>query len=501
VEGTAQRSEGTTIMSSKAKKSATQERLDKEEAERATKMAAQKAARLAAKKPALPNRRPLSAIEADIASTQTDDTGNLIKRGEYLIEAKEQIEHGEWTRWLDHNFDLSERTAQSQMQVARYVAGLGKTATIAVLNLSKSAIYTISADNYRAVDCIPAILEEAGKRFLTLRGVQRVIYKYRAEHKTPEEREAERLAAEERQELIAKADLQWVPDADDFSGDHLKVETPGYIYKIVGRGEDDGDNKVFELQRWWKDDGKYVPLTHVVPLDVAKAVCAKDVIKAVEEAAEEAARKAAREAEWEAAQETEASEPAGEAADEAETPAPEPVEDEGASGEANEPEITNEAKPEPNWGLAEPTIIETPFGTVLEIAKPRDFIKKVGAVEAEAFARAILAELGADAPAASSTRSEAPKGKALKRGDPLIWDDWAPTKEDDGKRRGMAEPIPDKLTYLIEPLFDRSDINVIGQKVIRRRWRNGNITSEITLAKGDISYEDCQSAAQADWSK
>ena len=43
----------------------------------------------AAKKPALPNRRPLSAIEADIIATQTDDTANLIKRGEYLIEAKE----------------------------------------------------------------------------------------------------------------------------------------------------------------------------------------------------------------------------------------------------------------------------------------------------------------------------------------------------------------------------------------------------------------------------
>jgi hypothetical protein len=114
---------------SKTKKSATQVRLDQEAVERASKMGKQKEARLAAEreKPALPNRRPLSAIEADIAATQTDDTANLIRRGEYLIEAKEQIDHGDWTRWLSNNFDLSERTAQSQMQVARYVPGSAKT--------------------------------------------------------------------------------------------------------------------------------------------------------------------------------------------------------------------------------------------------------------------------------------------------------------------------------------------------------------------------------------
>ena len=88
-----------------------------------------------------------------------------------------------------------------------------------------------------------------------------------------------------------------MPDGDDGG---LKVETPDYIYKIVGQGEDDGDNKVWEPQRWWKDGSRYSPLTAhggAVPLDVAKAVCAKDVIE-----------EAAQEAEWEAAQETEGSE-------------------------------------------------------------------------------------------------------------------------------------------------------------------------------------------------
>ena len=36
------------------------------------------------------------------------------------------------------------------MQVARYVAGLAKNETIAVLNLSKSALYTMSHGDYHA---------------------------------------------------------------------------------------------------------------------------------------------------------------------------------------------------------------------------------------------------------------------------------------------------------------------------------------------------------------
>jgi Protein of unknown function (DUF3102) len=39
--------------------------------------------------------------------------------GEMLIEAKEQVGYGGWSRWLTKNFDLSIRTAQEYMQWAR----------------------------------------------------------------------------------------------------------------------------------------------------------------------------------------------------------------------------------------------------------------------------------------------------------------------------------------------------------------------------------------------
>jgi hypothetical protein len=38
--------------------------------------------------------------------------------GEMLIEAKDQVAHGAWGRWLAKNFDLSARTAREYMQWA-----------------------------------------------------------------------------------------------------------------------------------------------------------------------------------------------------------------------------------------------------------------------------------------------------------------------------------------------------------------------------------------------
>lgn len=39
--------------------------------------------------------------------------------GELLMEAKEQVEHGDWGSWLDRNFHLSRGTAKDYMKLAR----------------------------------------------------------------------------------------------------------------------------------------------------------------------------------------------------------------------------------------------------------------------------------------------------------------------------------------------------------------------------------------------
>jgi hypothetical protein len=56
--------------------------------------------------------------------------------GDLLIEAKEQLGHGEWLPWLKTNFPFSDRTARLYMQVARRRAELEvKMATVADLTL------------------------------------------------------------------------------------------------------------------------------------------------------------------------------------------------------------------------------------------------------------------------------------------------------------------------------------------------------------------------------
>lgn len=42
-----------------------------------------------------------------------------MEAGELLIEAKAQVDHGEWGAWLSENFEGSERSAQAYMKVAR----------------------------------------------------------------------------------------------------------------------------------------------------------------------------------------------------------------------------------------------------------------------------------------------------------------------------------------------------------------------------------------------
>ena len=83
-------------------------------------------------------------------------------------------------------------------------------------------------------------------------------------------------------------------------------------------------------------------------------------------------------------------------------------------------------------------------GLTIIVPNPKKFIAHYGADIAEKFARGILAELciGAGESEVSTASSEAPVAKALKPGDPLVWDDHAPVKEDGGKRRGIRRADP-----------------------------------------------------------
>ncbi len=53
---------------------------------------------------------------------------HAIKAGQLLLEAKRKVGHGNWLPWLEANCEMSERTAQNYMRIAKVLGGLNDEA-------------------------------------------------------------------------------------------------------------------------------------------------------------------------------------------------------------------------------------------------------------------------------------------------------------------------------------------------------------------------------------
>ena len=104
--------------------------------------------------------RSLATIVGEIRKTLRNDIGNIIKRGDLLLEAKDQLGHGEWLPWLEENFDMEERTAQRAMAAAKFAA---KYDNVSDLRLTKAALYELSTGDYPP-KVIKAALKEAASK-------------------------------------------------------------------------------------------------------------------------------------------------------------------------------------------------------------------------------------------------------------------------------------------------------------------------------------------------
>lgn len=88
--------------------------------------------------------RDLEVIEGEILFYKRQAGGALLEIGRRLNEAKSQLNHGEWLPWLREKVDISERSAQDFMRLAREYskaaefADLGASKALALLALSPS---------------------------------------------------------------------------------------------------------------------------------------------------------------------------------------------------------------------------------------------------------------------------------------------------------------------------------------------------------------------------
>jgi ribosomal protein S6 len=85
--------------------------------------------------PAPTGHNQLSQLVAEIKILSQQTAANIIEIGKRLIEAKSQVSHGSWERWLGDNLELSTRRAQQFMKVAEEY---GKTNTYSFLTPSKA---------------------------------------------------------------------------------------------------------------------------------------------------------------------------------------------------------------------------------------------------------------------------------------------------------------------------------------------------------------------------
>ena len=66
-------------------------------------------------------------IKEELEATEQAGVAHYRKAGEMLIEAKEQLEHGERLGWLEKNFHLSQPTANVYMKLAKHTITTGSS--------------------------------------------------------------------------------------------------------------------------------------------------------------------------------------------------------------------------------------------------------------------------------------------------------------------------------------------------------------------------------------
>jgi hypothetical protein len=140
------------------------------------------------------NHRELDEIADDIRAT-AETTADILAIGGYLIEAKEQLDFGDWLPWLAREFDFSERTARNYMKAAEFAAN---RKTISDLRLTATALYVLAEDSERNTpEAIELVLQEAAAGRVTAARVDDIL-----------DTEWKRTRAQEREDLSQEVNAE-----------------------------------------------------------------------------------------------------------------------------------------------------------------------------------------------------------------------------------------------------------------------------------------------------
>ena len=148
--------------------------------------------------------RDLLLIEGEILFYKRQAGGAFIEIGKRLNEAKRQLGHGEWLPWLREKVDISERSAQDLMRLAREfpksaeIADLGASKALALLGLPASEREQFAAEKH-TVDGVEKSVSE-----MTAKELKQAIRERDEAVKAAQAAKADAAAAEEARAKMAE---------------------------------------------------------------------------------------------------------------------------------------------------------------------------------------------------------------------------------------------------------------------------------------------------------
>jgi hypothetical protein len=155
--------------------------------------------------------RDLKAITEELHAALKREKNDFIAIGVLLIEAREELEYGEWLPWLAENFGSSTSTAENYMNAARFAV---KFPTVRNLKLRPSALYALSGfDSDYEGKVIAAALSEAETKWVNRDRVEEIwesIFKSERDERQRRENEDK-----ENQEETENAETAADTEADD----------------------------------------------------------------------------------------------------------------------------------------------------------------------------------------------------------------------------------------------------------------------------------------------
>ncbi|OUN23714.1 hypothetical protein B5G34_01090 [Flavonifractor sp. An82] len=140
--------------------------------------------------------RTIEVITGEILDAKRAGGEAILTIGRCLIEAKDMLRHGEWLPWLNEQVELSERTAQKFMKLAREWSNPN---TLADLGASKALMLLALPEGER-----DAFLEDHNVIDMSARQLEQAIKERDEARASAERAEADQHAAEQARDKMAE---------------------------------------------------------------------------------------------------------------------------------------------------------------------------------------------------------------------------------------------------------------------------------------------------------